>query len=293
MTITAFPDFRLGSVRFDLKPNEDLHIYFPSDKKKEIGQESLQGAFWTVAANFAWEAIKIIRDPARSLFEFFSKTVFIPLFKKAIELGICFGLLNATRMSAQHCYTVHTINRKVLSNWQRTVPPDLRSGEAIINSFLEDRVFISEERAREVTCPINQTFMLSPTELACNPGHVFDRVAIETWRNSNREGTCPLCRKVVDVTNMKHSEITFAKSCYVVQNIYDRVMRGNAPAGVDINRARDVIRALGHKINERNDCLYSHSLNYISRHRYQPHQLQALHTDLLSWKNAVDIRMEG
>jgi len=292
MTITAFPDFRLGSVRFDLKPNEDLHIYFPSKTITKLKNKFREGFLYGALPNFAWEAIKLIRDPAKSLFDLFSKVVFTPIFKGAVKAGIYFGLLNAGSFAAQSCHKTYMINRKVLSNWQRTFPPNLGNGEEVINSFLEDRGFISEERAREVTCPINQTFMLSPTELACNPGHVFDRVAIETWRNG-RGGSCPLCRKVVDVTNMKHSEITFAKSCHVVQKIYDRLRAFNAPEGVNIMRAREVIQVLGYRINERNNCLYEHSLNYIHKQGYQGPQLQAINTDLLAWKNAVDIRMEG
>ena len=42
---------------------------------------------------------------------------------------------------------------------------------------------------KKITCPINQDVSEDPVVTNC--GHLFDRVAIETWRNTNNK--CPAC----------------------------------------------------------------------------------------------------
>ena len=288
--ITAFPDFRLGLVRFELKPNEDLHICFSREALKKSGYVFLDYFGWGLISNFAWEAIKLIKDPAKSLYDLFSKTVF----KTAMRAGAIFGFGAASKFLAEDTGEKYVKNERIKTTWNRTFIDNNRESEInIIDKFLEDRDFISEEKRQEVTCPMTQTFMLSPTELDCNPGHIFEAIAVKDWSERSPHSTCPLCRRVVNLTNKKHSEITLMKSCFVVQKIYNRLRAFNAPEGVNIMQAREVIQVLGYKINERNNCIYEHSLNYISRQRYQAPQLQAIHADLLAWKNAVDIRMEG
>ena len=56
-----------------------------------------------------------------------------------------------------------------------------------------------------LTCPITQSMMVDPVQVDCEPGHAFDRQAIEQWLQGNK--TCPVCRakvtKVVVERNLK------------------------------------------------------------------------------------------
>lgn len=68
----------------------------------------------------------------------------------------------------------------------------LELGKGIIEGFLEDRNFIEENAAIEITDPISAEAMIYPVKTPCN--HYFNSPQIINWLEEENHDSCPACR---------------------------------------------------------------------------------------------------
>ena len=135
-------------------------------------------------------------------------------------------------------------------NTEEKLSESIKKVRELINAFLEDRTFITENCAQEVTCNISMNLMVFPKKTQC--GHIFEGSEIEKWVDrKGQEQKCPNCRTIIKKDDLEYSFTTFLKTAKVIRAIYQRFCDHNFPENLNLtDRSEEKIIKIVGEVNK-------------------------------------------
>ena len=266
-------------LKFELGES-DLVGYLDGKLLKEMAKGGLSGALTSTITHVGIKALEIGINPEKKFGELIVKES-LKKFGKTAIIGAGTGLvLGGVKRTAE----VYRENVSIKQTWGSNLKVSVERAKDVIEAFLSDREFISQNASIEVTCPITQILIIHPIKLSCD--HIFSHLEIKDW--VEKKHNCPSCRAPSQLKDFRYSYETAIKVQFVFKKIYKNLHRFAAPNGIDIMDARRKMDPIFDDINKFNKIVYKQSVSYVNKEH--SNNFDSMNDQLLNWKEKVDIR---